>query len=348
MGGFLSRLGQKAVDRWFNDLVLPGLLFLALATTACALGQAHALEPRRLGARVTAWAKGPAVGTLSGQVTLLVAVLVAAAAAALTARAVGRATETAVLGSDWRGWPRPMRWLAGRLVERRQRKWVEAEAECERARQQVRRDAAHRQSGGLRGEPLSSEEQGHREWRDRAAAGKLRVAEVPPERPTWSGDRIAGMTRRLHDEWGIDLARVWPALWLTLPEPVCKRITEARTALTDAATLAGWSVLCLPLTAWWWPALIVTAVLMAASRSRFRDAADTYGLLLHAAACLHTPALQQLIEEPASSATLPGTTLSRLLGPHQLRRTSPHGSADLPEVTTRIAPARSPADSPPE
>lgn len=66
---------------------------------------------------------------------------------------------------------------------------------------------------------------------------------------------------------------------------------DARAALTRGTTLAAWSVLYAPLTLWWWPAAVVTATLALTARHRVRVAADSYALLLEAAARLHARTL---------------------------------------------------------
>ncbi|MBT2423797.1 hypothetical protein J7F01_15260 [Streptomyces sp. ISL-22] len=55
--------------------------------------------------------------------------------------------------------------------------------------------------------------------------------------------------------------------------------------------LTAWALLYLPLTVWWWPAVLITAVLAVAGRQRTRAAADIYATLIEAAARLHARAL---------------------------------------------------------
>ena len=69
-----------------------------------------------------------------------------------------------------------------------------------------------------------------------------------PTCPTWSGDRIHAATVRVERDHHLDLATVWPYLWLTMPDSTRAEITAARDALSRATTLAGWGLLCYP-----WP-----------------------------------------------------------------------------------------------
>lgn len=123
MGGLLGELGKKLADRWLTLLVLPGALFLAAVAAAHVLGHSHALDAGVLTAQVTAWASTPAVASAGGQVVLLVGVLAGAAGAGLAAQGCGSLVERLVFAEGWRAWPSPLRWLAGRVVQRRRRCW---------------------------------------------------------------------------------------------------------------------------------------------------------------------------------------------------------------------------------
>lgn len=273
MSGLLTALGQKLADRWFALLVLPGALYLAAVAAADVLGQAHALDLAALPRKITAWAKTPTAGTAGGQVTLLAAVLVGAAVAGLVANALGRVIEHAALAADWYAWPSQVRRVAERRIAARLANWESADARY----QQSRKEARRARELGDHSDPAN---------RERAYSDLLRIAELRPERPTWSGDRIHAVARRLRDDLDLDLARNWPTMWLTLPETARTELTAARTALSGAANLGGWAALCLPLTIMWWPAALIALALAAAARSRLRAAAETYAQLLEASARL--------------------------------------------------------------
>lgn len=287
MGGFLSTLGQRLAERWFTLLVLPGALYLAVTLAGLVLGQADALDVSRLTRQITAWSKEPVATSAGGQITLLVAILAGSAAVGLVAQAIGRAIESLTLAADWITWPQPLLRLAGRRVEARQARWDEAHT--------LYVEAADRalavRATGVRAD---------RAERDRAYAAMVSIAEACPERPTWAGDRIHSVVLRLGDDLGIDLSRVWPAMWLTLPDTVRAEITAARTGLSNSATLAGWALLYAPLIAWWWPAAVIAVALLATARSRFRSATEEYALVLEAAARVQAVALAQQLALPSA------------------------------------------------
>lgn len=45
-----------------------------------------------------------------------------------------------------------------------------------------------------------------------------RIAQEQPARPTWIGDRIHAVITRLDRDYHLDLATIWPHLWLAMPE----------------------------------------------------------------------------------------------------------------------------------
>ncbi|NGO48154.1 hypothetical protein, partial [Streptomyces ureilyticus] len=274
MGGLLTELGKKLAERWVSLLVLPGALYLAVAATAHTLGHTHPFDLSRLTAQITAWAAHPAATTVGGQVVLLAAVLAGAAAAGLATQALGSATERLCLAAGWPTWPAPFRQLAAWQTTRRQQRWRNAARTWHRHREHDARALAR----GHRTDPSA---------RHAAERAMTRIAPEEPARPTWSGDRLNAAAVRLERDRHLDLAAVWPHLWLTLPEEARTEITAARQALTRATTLTAWALLYLPLTAWWWPAALITATLTLISWARTRTATDTYALLLEAATRSH-------------------------------------------------------------
>ncbi|MEV5750749.1 hypothetical protein AB0L00_23245 [Actinoallomurus sp. NPDC052308] len=242
MGGFLGELGKKLAERWLSLLVLPGALYLAVFIVARTLGHRHALDVHRLTGRVTAWAKAPSAVTTGGQLVLLAAALAGAAGVGLAAQGLGSAAERLALAADWRTWPRPLRLLAQRRVERRRARWDAEHARYHRLYAEA--EQALKQTG-TRLDPA-----------DRHAAYQAwtRIGLERPDRPTWSGDRVNAAATRLRRDLNLDLPTVWPNLWLHLPETARTEVTAARAALARATTLAGWAVLYAPLVWWWWPA----------------------------------------------------------------------------------------------
>lgn len=314
MGGFLNALGQKLAERWLTLLVLPGALFLAGATVARTLGQAHALDLGRLTDRITGWAQTPATTTAGGQVILLGAVLAAAAAAGLAAQGLGTLIQRTVLAADWRTWPGPLRRWAHARVARRRARWTTAAHHYQR---QLDSDASALARTGRRTDPAP---------RRAAHHAVQRISAEEPGRPTWSGDRIHSTALRLERDQHLDLPLVWPHLWLVLPDTTRTEITAAEQALTRATTLGGWALLYAPLTACWWPAAPLTAALALTASHRLRTAADTYARLVEAAARLYTTdlAVQLGIDHTdlAGPATL-GDTLTHRLSSRTPRPSGP-------------------------
>ncbi|WP_053711755.1 hypothetical protein [Streptomyces sp. NRRL B-3648] len=275
MGGFLNALGQKLAERWLTLLVLPGAFFLATATVARVLGHADALDIHRLTDHITSWAKAPAVNSVGGQVVLLLALLAASGAVGLGAQGLGTLVRRAALAVGWRTWPRPLRQWAQARVTARRTGWDRA---FRHYRMQLDADARTLALHSRRADPAARH----------AAYQALRcIATEPPDRPTWSGDRIHAVSVRLERDHHIDLPTVWPYLWLVLPDGTRSEITAAEQALTRATTLAGWSLLYAPLTVWWWPAAPLSAALFLTARHRFRGSIDTYAQLMEASARLH-------------------------------------------------------------
>jgi hypothetical protein len=193
------------------------------------------------------------------------------------AQALGSLCERLVLATDWQAWPAPVRRIVGRRVAARRRRWHEHNDTV----QALRRRA-------LSPDPTDRPDPGARQ---RAAYQRSRVAAEPPERPTWSGDRVQTAAVRLDRDYHLDLFAVWPLLWLVLPDSVRTEITAARAGLSRATILAGWTLLYAPLVWWWWPAALVTAVLALSARSRIRATVDTYAGLVESAARLHATTL---------------------------------------------------------
>ncbi|GDY32063.1 hypothetical protein [Gandjariella thermophila] len=262
MTGFLAELGKKLADRWVALLVLPGLLFTAVAAAAVTLGQRHWADAGALTALVGRVASTGAdrPDGLTRTVLLLVGLLVASFASGMLARALGVPVEHALAGR----WPRPLRGVAGRLRERRRRAWTRADQRCREARDAGDRDAlgdlVRRRNG---------------------------IALIEPRCPTWIGDRLTAPAVRVRDEYGLDLGFAWPRLWLLLPESTRTPLTEGRRRLDDATALGGWALLYLALGSVWWPAAVAGAAAGLVAWRRSRAAAAVYAELVEAAVDVH-------------------------------------------------------------
>jgi hypothetical protein len=213
----------------------------------------------------------------------LLAALLAAAGAGLVAQALGSLTERVWLADRWQSWPPPLRRLAeARTVSRTQR-WTAA---TETYHRQLDAESAQRTNHAQTPAEVDLG-QAHR--------AMTRIAQEKPGRPTWIGGRIQAVIIRLDREYQLDLATIWPHLWLSMPETTRTEITAARESLTRATTLAGWGLLYLIVGALSWPALLIAAATMATAWRRARTATDTYALLIEAAARLHTADLARTL-----------------------------------------------------
>ncbi|MEU5339336.1 hypothetical protein AB0H18_00520 [Streptomyces sp. NPDC020766] len=308
MGGFLSGLGNKLAEKWLSLLILPGALFLAVAATAHTLGHTHAFDLRMLTEQISRWAKAPAAGTIGGQVVLLGAVLGGAAAVGLAAQAIGSLIETVALAADWETWPHVARRLARWRTEVRQGRWETLARDWYFVRRAVAQ--AH-----VQGDPaLIADRQSALAKTQAEMAG---ISLERPSRPTWTGDRIHASVMRAERDLDLDLAVVWPHLWLSMPETSRIEVTAARAGVNRCATLAAWALLYLPLAWWWWPAALVTTVVASASSHRLRGAVDVYATVLEATARHHIRDLASHLGFGTPGPVTPtlGDQLSRHLKP---------------------------------
>ncbi|MFD4231399.1 hypothetical protein [Streptomyces sp. NPDC058545] len=290
----MSELGKKLAERWLSLLVLPGALYLAVAVAAHTLGHTHPFDLPHLTQQITTWANPPATNTAGGQVVLLAAILAGAATAGLAAQALGSLAERLCLATDWPAWPPPLRQLATWQTNRRHHRWTRAARIWHHHREQDAQALAH----GQRTSPAA---------RHAAERAMTRIAPEEPCRPTWIGDRLNAVAVRLERDHHLDLATIWPHLWLILLEETRTQITTARQNLTRATTLTAWALLYLPLTAWWWPAALITATLTLTAWARTRTATDTYALLLEATTRLHTRDLADRLGLNPTSPLTPET-----------------------------------------
>ncbi|RNL82433.1 hypothetical protein [Halostreptopolyspora alba] len=302
MGAVLAEIGKKLAERWLTLLLLPGALYLATVATAVTLGHGRALDLAYLVERASTWAGHPTTTTPAGQVLVMGAVLAAAGAAGLAGQGLGSVVERVWLASEWYAWPEPARWVAARMVARRARRWRSASDHWRGTRE----EAARARARGERVDPTK---------RYAARARMLRIAAAEPTRPTWCGDRLNAATLHLEHGFGIDVAVVWPHLWLLLPGDARDEVIAAREALARSTTLTAWSLLSLPLTALWWPAALVSLVLAWAGHRGTRFACDAYATVLEAVIRLHITDLARrtgVVESGVFDADT-GYELTRLL-----------------------------------
>lgn len=273
MNPLLATLGGKLTERWLNLLVLPGALFLAVAAVGTTLGHRHWHDVDRLRATLDDLAASQALDRTGTAALLVALVLLTAAAASLAAQFLG-----GVIENYWLRFGRDP--LSRALITWRARRWREADAKVEDA-------VLH--SGPSRVGANGSVTIPRSAWGRIQALTEARdrIALREPARPTWYGDRMQATADRVEAAYGVDLAALWPRLWLILPEPAVRQVQSARDSLGAAARLAAWAVGYALLACWWWPAAVVAVGCAAASRSRARGALDALAGLIEAAVDVH-------------------------------------------------------------
>ena len=308
MTGLLAGLGTKLAERWAAVIVLPGLLFVTAVAVAVTLGHRHALDAGRLAAEVDALAARPVASSTGTVLLVAVAFLSASAGAGLLAGALAIAVEWCWhLPGGRRG--------TVRLTGARRARWQRADDEAGRG---IARDARDR-SAMLSAATL------------RALRRRDAVAIETPSNPSWIGDRLRATAVRLRRAYGVDLHTIWPALWLTLPDPSRAEISAARDAHTAAARAGGWAVLYLMLAFVWWPAVAATGVLALTAWSRGRRTVTALADLIEAAADCHLRDLAAQLGLPGEGPLTPADAdaMMDLLGK------DPDTAADDPRTVAR-------------
>ncbi|MEU5098055.1 hypothetical protein [Streptomyces sp. NPDC020996] len=273
MNPLLATLGGKLTERWLNSLVLPGALFLAAAAVGTTLGHRHWHDVDRLRTTLDDLATRPALDRTGTAALLVALVLLTATAASLAAQFLGGVIERCRLrfGRD------P---LSRARTARRARRWRERDAKLDEAIGRAQQTGAGPDGVVMIPSSVLARIQALGEARDRIALRE-------PARPTWYGDRMQATADRVEAAYGVDLAVLWPRLWLILPEPAVRQIQSAHDSFEAAARLAAWAVGYALLACWWWPAAPVAVGCAAVARSRARTALDALAGLIEAAVDVH-------------------------------------------------------------
>ncbi|WP_046502745.1 hypothetical protein [Streptomyces odonnellii] len=277
MNPLLATLGGKLAERWLNLLVLPGALFLAATAVATTLGHRHWHDIDRLHTTLDDLATRPALDRAGTAALLVSLVLLAATAASLTAQFLGSAIER-----YWLRFGRDP--LSRALTAHRTRRWRDLDTQYAEA---------HEGISAPNGHPSAPPDV--RARIENLAEARDRVALCKPTRPTWYGDRVQATAERVHTTYGVDLAALWPRLWLILPEPAVRQIQSTHDSFAAAARLAAWAMGYALLACWWWPAAVVAVCCAAVARSRARDALDAFAELIEAAVDVHVQELAERV-----------------------------------------------------
>jgi len=278
---FLDELGKRLAERWLATLVVPGVLFLAVATVAVTLGHGNALDGHDLATHTAQWTTAVSHWPVIGQAAALIAVVLGSIATATTIRAIA---DGAMLRL-WLGqWPRS---LAELHTARRATRWHRLLAELA-----ARRDVAA--PAQRTPELLRSLEN--------LSAQRDRIALATPTTATFTGDRLAGIATRVRNQYGIDLVHCWLRLWVLFPEDVRAELRTARSRLDTAVTGTTWAAAYAVLACVWWPASIAAVAIGLISWRRGRRAADDHAALVESTVDLFLPrlAVELGVAEPGS------------------------------------------------
>ncbi|MFG2651305.1 hypothetical protein [Streptomyces sp. NPDC048436] len=274
MNPLLATLGGKLTERWLNLLVLPGALFLAATAIGTTLGHRHWNDLDGLRTTLNDLAARPALERTGTAALLIALALLTATAASLAAQFLG-----GVIEQYWLRFARDP--LSHALVDRRSRKWRRREQELDAAYPITRTDADDGDGDAV---PTPARTLAQIQALTDA---RNRVALRAPTRPTWYGDCMQATADRVAAAYGVDLAALWPRLWLILPEPAVRHIQSAHDSFSAAARLAAWAVGYALLACWWWPAGLVAVGCAAVARSRARGALEALAGLIEAAVDVH-------------------------------------------------------------
>ncbi|MEV4630656.1 hypothetical protein AB0J90_30770 [Micromonospora sp. NPDC049523] len=143
-----------------------------------------------------------------------------------------------------------------------------------------------------------------RRWQAASPRHRVRIALAEPRSPTWIGDRRLALESRIRHEYGLDLASVWPRLWLVLPESTRAELRRAEQTFHDATRWAAWSLVYAVTAVAWWPiAGLAVLTLVRAVRSG-RAAAATVTDLGEAATDLYAAHLARRLGLRVDGQTL--------------------------------------------
>ncbi|MFE1147441.1 hypothetical protein ACFW42_09965 [Streptomyces albidoflavus] len=295
MTAFLTSLGGKLAERWLAGLMLPGVVFVCVVVAGTGLGHGHALDHGALRDTVDRFAASQA-GRSGGTLLLLaVATIVAAVAVSAFVRALGELVA--------RLWTGPWGRAGAPLTRRRVRAW---------------RAAARRYEDGLRAKArvlLGTRAPAALPDTAALAAARDRIALTEPRLPTWMGDRVLAVEERVRTAYDLDLATVWPRIWLTLGEEVRAPLSLAQADFTGAARCAAWGTLYLGLGIWWWPGALVGAATWAVAWWRGRTAVECLAQLVESVVDLRAGQLALALGRQVAGPFTPadGASVTRIL-----------------------------------
>ncbi|WP_197319935.1 hypothetical protein [Saccharomonospora sp. NB11] len=271
MNSFLETLAGKLAERWLTLLVLPGALYLVIATVAVRLGHAHWYRLDLVRDDLVRIADDPAARSAVTLALAVAALLAATAVLGILAQAFGT-----MFGRAWFASARNP--LTRALTRRRARRWDKAD-------RRFREAVVAAGKAQLSGDSTATTEL-VRQAEERAAVRKA-VGLVRPTRPFAAGDRMAAADRRVLDRYGLDLSSTWPRLWLVVPDHTRSALRAAHDAVSSAQRLAGWASAYLLLAVLWWPAAVFGGGALVVAWRRAISGTNTLADLVEAAVDVH-------------------------------------------------------------
>ncbi|OKK17225.1 hypothetical protein AMK16_20240 [Streptomyces sp. CB00455] len=298
MTALLASLGGRLAERWLAVVVLPGVLYVCAVAAALELGHAHATDAARLRDALDRFAVSPVAQSNGALLLTAAAVGAGALAAGGAARCLGRLFSL-LWTEDWGR-------LGAPLARRRKRRWTAATLRYEQALREKARILR-----GMR----PPRPDGTAPDTAALAAARDRIALTEPRVATWMGDRMRSADARVRRAYDLDLATVWPCLWLTLSEEARIPLAEAQAVFSAAARSAGWGALYLVLGLWWWPAAPAGAAVVVVGWWRGREAVEHLARLVEHTVDLNTAALAEAVGHRLSGPFTPadGAAVTRIL-----------------------------------
>jgi hypothetical protein len=136
--------------------------------------------------------------------------------------------------------------------------------------------------------------------------------------PTRLGNILRTAETRPFDKYGLDPVKLWPVVWLVVPENVRQELTGARTRLDSAVAGLLWALLGVALgVVAWWAAPVALVATWTAYRVWVLPAAAVYADLLEASFDVHRfdlyLALRFTCPEDSAAEQLAGTRLTNFV-----------------------------------
>lgn len=266
---FLEGLGGQLAERWIATLFTPAFIFW--------LGGLAAWIDRFGWGSLEGWLKRQDTPI---QYALMIGSLLMVTASAFVVQQFERPALKFLEGY----WPRWMRSLRDKLVQRQQRLF--------------RRKEQRWQELAIKSDKQSLTPEETAEYI--ALDWQLRQFPAQPERmmPTKLGNLLKSAEEQPLNKYGLDALICWSRLWLALPDSAKKELQEARGDLNAATRIWLWSWLFLIWIIWtWW--VVPFAVLSAIFAYRWMlNATETYADLLESAFDVHRLTLYQSLRWP--------------------------------------------------